>query len=121
MVVTDEQGLTDSFDFTVTVTNHHENREPAITTNPSSGLTYQKLNYQENRTSTVHTYRARNYGSGPIIWSLLGPDFDSFDISVLGALTFRSAPIMKRLVTRIATMTTKLPSWPPTQVVTPTG
>ena len=92
VVVTDEQGLTDSFDFTVTVTNHHENREPAITTNPSSGLTYQKLNYQENRTSTVHTYRARNYGSGPIIWSLSGPDFDSFDISELGVLTFKSAP-----------------------------
>ena len=93
VVVTDDQGLTDSFDFTVTVTNHHENREPAITTGPSSGLTYQKLNYQENRTATVHTYRARNHGPGSIIWSLLGPDFDSFDISPQGgALTFRSAP-----------------------------
>ena len=92
VVVTDEQGLTDSFDFTVTVTNHHENREPAITTRPSSGLTYQKLSYQENRTSTVHTYRARNHGSGSIIWSLSGTDFDSFDISELGALTFKSAP-----------------------------
>ena len=92
VVVTDDQGLTDSFDFTVTVTNHHENREPAITTGPSSGLTYQKLNYQENRTSTVHTYRARNYGPGPIRWSLLGPDLDSFDINELGALTFKSAP-----------------------------
>ena len=92
VVVTDEQGLTDSFDFTVTVTNHHENREPAITTRPSSGLTYQKLNYQENRTSTVHTYRARNHGSGPIIWSLSGTDSSFFDISPQGALTFRSAP-----------------------------
>ena len=92
VVVADDQGLTDSFDFTVTVTNHHENQEPAITTRPSSGLTYQKLNYQENRISTVHTYRARNYGSGPIIWSLSGPDFDSFDISELGVLTFKSAP-----------------------------
>ena len=92
VVVTDEQGLTDSFDFTVTVTNHHENREPAITTSPSSGLTYQKLNYQENRTSTVHTYRARNYGPGPISWTLTGTDFESFDISPQGALTFRSAP-----------------------------
>ena len=92
MVVTDDQGLTDSFDFTVTVTNHHENREPAITTSPSSGLTYQKLNYQENRTSTVHTYRARNYGPGSISWSLGGTDFSFFDISQQGALTFRSAP-----------------------------
>ena len=92
VVVTDDQDLTDSFDFTVTVTNHHENREPAITTSPSSGLTYQKLNYQENRISTVHTYRARNYGSGSIIWSLSGTDPSFFDISVQGALTFKSAP-----------------------------
>ena len=92
MVVTDDQGLTDSFDFTVTVTNHHENREPAITTSPSSGLTYQKLNYQENRTSTVHTYRARNYGPGSISWTLRGTDSDSFEISPPGALTFKSTP-----------------------------
>ena len=92
VVVTDDQGLTDSFDFTVTVTNHHENREPAITTSPSSGLTYQKLHYQENLISTVHTYRARNYGPGSISWTLRGLDFDSFDISELGALTFKSAP-----------------------------
>ena len=81
VVVTDEQGLTDSFDFTVTVTNHHENREPAITTGPSSGLTYQKLSYQENRTATVHTYRARNHGPGPISWTLTGTDSSFFDIS----------------------------------------
>ena len=92
VVVTDEQSLTDSFDFTVTVTNHHENLEPAITTRPGSGLTYQKLNYQENRTSTVYTYRARNYGSGSISWSLSGTDSGSFDISERGALTFTSAP-----------------------------
>ncbi len=92
VVVTDEQGLTDSFEFTVTVTNHHENREPAITTSPSSGLTYQKLNHQENRTSTVHTYRARNYGPGSISWTLRGADFSFFDISPQGALTFKNAP-----------------------------
>ena len=93
VVVTDDQGLTDSFDFTVTVTNHHENLEPAISTSPSSGLTYQKLDYQENRTSTVHTYRARNYGPGSIGWFLTGTDSSFFDISPLGgALTFRSAP-----------------------------
>ena len=92
VVVTDYQGLTDSFDFTVTVTNHHENREPAITTSPSSGLTYQKLNYQENLISTVHTYRARNYGPGSISWTLRGTDSDSFEISPPGALTFKSTP-----------------------------
>ena len=64
VVATDEQGLTDSFDVTIIVTNYHENLEPAITTGPSSGLTYHQLNYQENRTSTVYTYSARNYGSG---------------------------------------------------------
>ena len=93
VVVTDDQGLTDSFDFTVTVTNHHENREPAITTGPSSGLSYQKLNYQENRTATVHTYRARNHGPGLISWTLTGTDSSFFDISPQGgALTFRSVP-----------------------------
>ena len=92
VVVTDEQGLTDSFNVTITVTNHHENLEPEITTRPSSGLTYQQLNYQENRTATVYTYGARNYGSGSISWSLSGADSGAFDISDRGALTFESTP-----------------------------
>ena len=96
VVATDEQGLTDSFDVTIIVTNHHESLEPAITTGPSSGLTYQQLNYQENRTATVYTYSARNYGSGSLSWSLSGTDTGDFtiasDSSGRGLLTFDSAP-----------------------------
>ena len=96
VVVTDDQGLTDSFDVTIIVTNHHENLEPAITTSPSSGLTYQQLNYQENRTATVYTYRATNYGSGSISWSVTGTDAGDFtitsDSSNRGVLTFGSTP-----------------------------
>ena len=96
VVATDEQGLTDSLDVTITVTNHHENLEPDITTGPSSGLTYQQLNYQENRTSTVYTYRATNYGAGSIGWSVSGTDAGDFDITTdsngRGVLTFGSTP-----------------------------
>ena len=96
VVVTDDQGLTDRFDVTIAVTNHHENQEPAITTHASSGVTFHKLSYQENRTSTVYTYRATNYGSGSISWSLSGTDFGDFtiatDTSGRGVLTFGSTP-----------------------------
>ena len=96
VVATDEQGLTDSLDVTITVTNHHESLEPDITTGPSSGLTYQQLNYQENRTSTVYTYRATNYGAGSIGWSVSGTDAGDFDITTdsngRGVLTFGSTP-----------------------------
>ena len=96
VVATDDQGLTDSFDVTIIVTNHHESLEPAITTGPSSGLTYQQLNYQENRTATVYTYSARNYGAGSLSWSLSGTDAGDFtiatDTSGRGVLTFGSAP-----------------------------
>ena len=96
VVVTDEQALTDSFDVTIIVTNYHENLEPAITTGPSSGLTYHQLNYQENRTSTVYTYSARNYGSGSLSWSLSGTDAGAFTITgdsrSRGVLTFDGTP-----------------------------
>ena len=96
VVATDEQDLTDSFDVTIIVSNHHENLEPAITTGPSSGLTHHQLNYQENRTATVYTYRATNYGSGSISWSVSGTDAGDFtitrDSSNRGVLTFGSTP-----------------------------
>ena len=96
VVVTDDQGLTDSFDVTIAVTNHHESLEPAITTRASSGVTYHKLSYQENRTSTVYTYSARNYGTGSLSWSVSGTDAGDFDITTdnsgRGVLTFASSP-----------------------------
>ena len=96
VLVTDEQGLTDGVDVTITVTNHHESLEPDITTRPSSGLTYHRLTSPENRTSTVYTYSARNYGTGSLSWSVSGTDAGDFDITTdnsgRGLLTFRSAP-----------------------------
>ena len=75
VAATDEQGLTDSFDVTVTVTNHAEGVEPTISTRrpPST--------YRENGTSAVYTFRASDPQGGPITWSLEGDDRGDFTIT----------------------------------------
>ena len=86
VVATDEQGLTDSFDVAITVTNHAESVEPTISTRrpPST--------YRENDTATVYNFRASDPQRGPIAWSHTGTDASAFDISAIGALTFRNPP-----------------------------
>ena len=86
VVATDEQGLTDSFDVAITVTNHAESVEPTISTRrpPST--------YRENDTATVYNFRASDPQRGPIAWSHTGTDASAFDISEIGALTFRNPP-----------------------------
>ena len=83
---TDEQGLTDSFDVTVTVTNHAEGVEPTISTRrpPST--------YRENGATAVYTLRASDPQRGPIAWTLDGEDSADFDLSASGTLTFRNTP-----------------------------
>ena len=83
---TDEQGLTDSFDVTVTVTNHAEGVEPTISTRrpPST--------YRENGATAVYTLRASDPQRGPIAWTLDGTDRGDFDLSASGTLTFRNTP-----------------------------
>ena len=83
---TDEQGLTDSFEVTVTVTNDAEGVEPTISTRrpPST--------YRENGASAVYALRASDPQRGPIAWTLDGEDSGDFDLSASGTLTFRNTP-----------------------------
>ena len=86
VVATDEQGLTDSFDVTVTVTNHAESVEPTISTRRPP------TTYRENRTSTVYNFRASDPQRGPIAWSRTGMDASAFALSDSGGLTFAGPP-----------------------------
>ena len=86
VVATDEQGLTDSFDVTVTVANHAESVEPTISTRRPPAA------YRENGTATVYNFRASDPQRGPIAWSRTGTDAGAFALSDSGALTFVSPP-----------------------------
>ena len=86
VVATDEQGLTDNFDVTVTVANHAESVEPTISTRRPP------TTYQENGTATVYNFRASDPQRGPITWSGTGTDASAFALSDSGALSFVSPP-----------------------------
>ena len=90
VVVTDQQGLTDRVDVTVTVTNHAEGVEPTITTRRPP------TTYRENGTSPVYTFRASDPQRQIIAWSLEGTDRGDFtitrDSSGKGMLTFSTPP-----------------------------
>ncbi len=86
VVATDEQGLTDNFDVTVTVTNHAESVEPTISTRRPP------TTYRENGTSTVYNFRASDPQRGPIAWSHTGTDASAFALSDSGELSFVSPP-----------------------------
>ncbi len=90
VVATDKQGLTDSVDVTVTVTNDAEGVEPTISTRrpPST--------YRENGTSAVYTFRASDPQRQTITWSLDGADRGGFtftaDSSGRAVLAFSTSP-----------------------------
>ena len=90
VMVTDDQGLTDKVDVTVTVTNDAEGVEPTISTRrpPST--------YRENGTSAIYTLRASDPQRGPITWTLDGTDRGNFNItpdsSGRGLLVFSTPP-----------------------------
>ncbi|MCY4417550.1 MAG: cadherin domain-containing protein [Chloroflexi bacterium] len=86
VVVTDDQGLTDSVDVTITVTNHNEGVEPTISTRSPPST------YRENGTSTVYTFRASDPQRQDITWTLEGDDSGVFNISSAGALVFINRP-----------------------------
>ena len=86
VVVTDDQGLTDSVDVTVTVTNDAEGVEPTISTRSPPAT------YRENGAATVYTFRATDPQRRPITWLLSGIDAGAFDLTDSGALTFASPP-----------------------------
>ena len=90
VVATDPEGNSDRVSFTITVTDLPE--DPVIGTRVSGRLGHQTLNYQENRTSTVHIYRASDPQRGRISWSLTGSDSDVLSIDSRGQLTFDTPP-----------------------------
>ena len=82
----DDAFNTASLEVAVTVTDHNENVEPTISTRRPPAT------YQENRTSTIYTFRASDPQRSPIAWSVQGTDSGDFAISENGALTFNDPP-----------------------------
>ena len=69
----------------VTVTDVDE--APIITTTSRTAFTL-----QENRTSTLYTFRATDPEGGTVIWTPAGPDGSHFAIDEGGALSFANPP-----------------------------
>ena len=90
VIATDEDGHFDSVSFTITVTDHNEGVEPAISTRRPPAT------YRENDTRPVYTLRASDPQRDPITWRLDGTDDDAFTITPDGsgraALAFNSPP-----------------------------
>ena len=81
-----EDSFGDSASIMVTITVTDINEGPDITGEDT-------IEYPENRTSSVETYRASDpERAGTITWSLAGTDAASFDISSNGVLTFKKSP-----------------------------
>ena len=81
-----EDSFGDSASIMVTITVTDINEGPDITGEDT-------IEYPENRTSSVETYRASDpERAGTITWSLDGTDAALFDISSNGALTFKVKP-----------------------------
>ena len=86
----DDGGRTSTLDVTVTVINSTGAEEPTITASRPS------LTFQENRTGTIYTFRARDPQGRPVHWSLEGADVGDFTINSGGALTFNGSPDFER-------------------------
>ena len=82
VTATDSFGASDSIDVTITVTPLDE--APEVTGND-------EINYAENGTGSVATYRATDPERASIKWSLDGTDKDVFAINS-GVLTFLKSP-----------------------------
>ena len=81
-----EDSFGDSASIMVTITVTDLNEGPDITGEDT-------IEYPENRTSSVETYRASDpERAGTITWSLAGTDAALFDISSNGVLTFKKSP-----------------------------
>ena len=81
-----EDSFGDSASIMVTITVTDLNEVPDITGEDT-------IEYPENRTNPVETYRASDpERAGTITWSLIGDDAALFDISSNGVLTFKKKP-----------------------------
>ena len=71
----------------VTVTVSGENEAPEIASNSKT-----EINYRENGTSGLYTYRASDPEKEEISWTVRGADGNLFEMSESGALEFRTPP-----------------------------
>ena len=85
VVATDDRGLTDELEVTVTVTDQNEGPEVS---GPAS------LSFTENQTTdrVLATYSATDPEGTDISWSLTGTDAGDFRINENGELSFRNIP-----------------------------
>ena len=90
VTATDPNGLSDTIDVTIMVTDMDE--APKII---AGGLVVRgtsDINYAENGTGMVATYSAAGPDAADATWSLSGADAGAFSISSAGVLTFMASP-----------------------------
>ena len=90
VTATDPNGLSDSIDVTIKVTDVDEAPKILVGGLAIRGLS--SVSYAENGMGDVATYGAVGMDAASARWSLEGPDAGDFMISGGGVLTFRSAP-----------------------------
>ena len=90
VTATDPNGLSDSIDVTIMVTDMDEAPEIIVGGLVITGL--RAVSYAENGTGNVTPYMAAGRDAASATWSLSGADMGDFMISNTGVLTFRSSP-----------------------------
>ena len=90
VTATDPNGLSDSIDVTIMVTDMDETPEVIVGGLVITGL--RAVSYAENGTGNVTPYMAAGRDAASATWSLSGADMGDFMISNTGVLTFRSSP-----------------------------
>ena len=90
VTATDPNGLSDSIDVTIMVTDMDEAPEIIVGGLVITGL--RAVSYAENGTGNVTPYMAAGRDAASATWSLSGADMGDFMISSTGVLTFRSSP-----------------------------
>ena len=90
VTATDPNGLSDSIDVTIMVTDVDE--PPEIIVGGLAVTGKSATNYAEDRRDDVATYTAAGPDAATATWTLEGDDAGDFDISSSGVLTFRTSP-----------------------------
>ena len=90
VTATDPNGLSDSIDVTITVTDVDEAPEIIVGGLAITGLS--AVSYAEKDTGNVATYMAAGPDAASATWSLSGADMGDFMISSTGVLTFSISP-----------------------------
>ena len=90
VTATDPNGLSDTIDVTIMVTDVDE--APKIITGGLVVRGTSDINYAENGMGMVATYSAAGPDAADATWSLSGADAGAFSISSAGVLTFMASP-----------------------------